>query len=75
MNLYAWQPRGHGQLSFFVAAGSLEEAVLAVERYIALHKKATGRDRISDYAVQGWGTDYYELTVMSPGEVIEHAND
>jgi hypothetical protein len=68
MKLYAWQPNGHGQLSFFVCAESEEAARAAVESQIA-------KLEFGDYAVRGWGTDYYELTAAEPGEVIEHAND
>jgi hypothetical protein len=66
MKLYAWQPDGHGQCSFFVMARSEKEARLAVENHIKEH---------IDYDSYGWGTPYYELTVLSEGEVVFNHND
>jgi hypothetical protein len=70
MKLYAFQPKGHGELSFFVMAESEDEAKQAVESYI---KSEEAKGRILDY--DQWGTDYYMMTVLEAGEVIENDND
>lgn len=75
MKLYAFQPNGHGQYSFFVAAASEEEARNAVADHIALHKGKVDGHHIGGYEVEGWGTDYYVLTVLNPNEVISNCND
>jgi hypothetical protein len=67
--LYAWQPKGHGQYSFFVAATSEEEARIAVEKHMAED------EYIDDYETEGWGTDYYELTILPVGVATSNAND
>ena len=69
VRLFAWQPQGHGELSFFVAARSEAEAREAVEKYIdnlgpGWRKAYEGK----------WGTDYYELTVLEVGQVITNDN-
>jgi hypothetical protein len=68
MKLYAWQPHGHGELSFFVVAESEEEARRHVEEHIRL-------SGVSSCDYQGWGTDYYQLTVAEPGMVLRNFND
>lgn len=45
MKLYAFQPNGHGQLSFFTMAESEEKAVKNVEALIAKR----------EYDHEGWG--------------------
>lgn len=77
MKLYAWQPTGHGELSFFVAARTEEEAREAVEKYIAEWSRSDANfsQRIRSGDIHGWGTDYYELTVCEPGVVIVNNND
>ena len=80
MKLYAFQPRGHGEFSFFVCAASEEEARQAVDAHIRQRKQqhvlAIERcDYESDCRAAGWGTDYYELTVFEPGQVAENDND
>lgn len=66
--LYAWQPKGHGQNSFFVAAKSEDEAIKAVEKHM------TEDEYIGDYETRGWLTDYYELTVLPVGVATNNAN-
>ena len=73
MKLFAWQPKGHGQDSFFVMAASEDDARHAVNAFI---KSRAGDNKYSaEFLSPGWGTDYYPLTVLSPGEVIANAND
>ncbi len=67
--LYAWQPKGHGQYSFFVAAESEEEARKAVEKHMEED------EYIGSYEIDGWQTDYYELTVLPVGVATSNAND
>lgn len=67
MKLYVWQPNGHGQYSFFVAAESEELARAAVDKMVAQKPNA--------YEYQGWGTEYYTLTVADAGEVVTNEND
>lgn len=77
MKLYAFQPRGHGELSFFVCAASEDEARAAVEAEIARRKAISPwtPEKIDGFDVHGWGTDYYTLTVCEPGKVISNDND
>ena len=65
--LYAYQPKGCGQLSFFVTARSEDEARRVVDKHISGIKNT--------YSIDGWGTDYYKLTVMEVGEVVVNYND
>jgi len=65
LKLYAFQPQGHGELSFFTIASSEDEARAAVDKHI----------KDTDCAwTNGWGTDYYKLTVVEVGQVIENDN-
>lgn len=77
MKLYAWQPKGHGSLSWFVCSETEGAAREAVEREIARRKALDmlDIDRITDFEVSGWGTDYYDLTVVEPGAVVANEND
>ena len=70
MKLYAWRPDGHGQLSFFVMADSEQAARAAVDAAVERILREGRR-----YDVDGWGSDYYELSVYAAGEVAEHYND
>ena len=72
MKLYAWQPRGHGQQSFFVCAESEGAARSAVDQEIARLKSTAELD---EYSVRGWGTAYYDLTIADPGYVVQNEND
>lgn len=77
MKLYAWQPRGHGEDSFFVCANSQEEALACVEAEIARRMAIDPDDYDCEYLSDkphGWGTDYYVLTVLEPGQVISNDN-
>jgi len=71
MRLFAWQPKGHGEQSIFVIAESLESATKAAEAEIERLKNQ------DDFycSFNGWGTDYYRLTVAEPGQVITNDND
>lgn len=71
MKLCAWQPRGHGELSLFVCAENEQQAREAVKREIARPNDPDEPTRYFD----GWGTDYYELTVAEPLQVILNEND
>jgi hypothetical protein len=77
MKLYAWQPKGHGELSFFVCAEDEQAAKSAVEAEIARRKTIPFLDlgHIGEFDASGWGSDYYRLTVLEPGEAITNAND
>jgi hypothetical protein len=77
MNLYAWQPNGHGELSWFVMEENEELARASVEKEMARRKAlpSNNPDHISDYECGRWGTDYYTLTVVDPGVVLTNAND
>ena len=82
MKLYAWQPNGHGEQSFFVLAETEEQARAAVEAKIAdlLAKHADDNyfeddGNYSEMDFSGWGTDYYKLTVAGVAEVIMNSND
>jgi len=82
MKLYAWQPQGHGEQSFFVMAESEEQARQAVEAKIAeLLAKGASDDyweedgHYTEYDFNGFGTGYYVLTVLDAGEVALNDND
>lgn len=87
LRLYAWQPKGFGEKSFFVMAHSEKEAYAAVEKKIAallapltaeeqnVEPWENGRVSYSRTDFQGWGTDYYELTVLEVNQVILHDNE
>jgi len=77
MKLFAWQPQGHGELSWFVVATDEDYARSLVEAEIKrrLNLPEDDLDRITDYEFQGWGTPYYELTVAEPGTVLTNSND
>ena len=80
MKLYAWQPKGHGETSFFVLAENEADALKYVEAEIAkgwhYHPDdACDPEARNNYSAEGWGTDYYELTVADVGRVITNDND
>ena len=69
IKLYAWQPDGHGEYSFYVTAYSKEQAIAAVEKHMQDDPWE------GNFLESGWGTDYYQLTVLDVGQVITNAND
>ena len=69
MKLFAFQPHGHGELSFFVVAASEEEARGFVDARIASDPD------ITEFDCAGWGTEYYGVTVVEPGQVAVNYND
>lgn len=75
--LYAWQPVGHGELSFFVVADSQEEAegIVNAEMKRRMSLEWFDDDYLSEYEITGWGTNYYTLTVAEKGTVITNSND
>lgn len=77
MKLFAWQPQGAGSLSFFVMAEDEAAARAAVDAHIAegLKKQSIAEGRLDPYDIDGWGTDYYGLTVVEPGVVVMNNND
>ncbi|CAN5330454.1 hypothetical protein BH10ACI1_BH10ACI1_33020 [soil metagenome] len=70
MKLYAFQPNGYGQYSFFVMAESEDEARRAVEIYIEKTFDST-----CNLPYAGFGTAVYKLTMLGNGEVVSNAND
>ena len=64
--LYAWQPEGHGPLSFFVAADSKQEAEESVRRYLFENKT-------DNYDRGGWPLNF-ELSVVEKGIVVANDN-
>ena len=70
MKLFAFQPEGSGQYSFFVMAADEEEAADAVSRHI----KETFSS-VCSYPYAGFGTNDYKLTIVGRGKVIVNAND
>jgi len=67
--LFAWQPKGHGEYSFFVMAENEEKARKAVAKFIATLKES---DKMYS---DGWETDYYKLTVVGPESVVINCNE
>jgi hypothetical protein len=72
MKLYAFQPQGHGERSFFTIAKNEEEAIKAVTNYV---ETVCAKGGIYEYDAAGWGTDYYKMTVVEEGQVIFNLND
>jgi len=64
MKLYAFTPDGHGPKSYFVMAGSMDEATHAVAP-LASVQRIYGGD---------W-PDGYELAIYDPLEVAMNSND
>ena len=77
LKLYAWQPKGHGELSWFVLAKSEMAAKSYVESEMVRRKSLPDGDdcKISNYECRGWGTEYYALTVASIGVVLTNENE
>jgi hypothetical protein len=77
LKLYAWQPKGHGELSWFVVAATEAEAKRAVDREIARRRALARSDLeyIGASEIEGWGSDYYMLTVAKRGQPVENANE
>ncbi len=71
MKLYAFQPQGHGEQSFFTIAKSEEEAIKAVKKHIDTHYP---KGSLNEYDAYGFGTDYYKMTVIEEGQVVENNN-
>jgi predicted small metal-binding protein len=69
--LYAFKPSGHGEYSFFVVANSETEAIEAVTKHIEQNHTTNGT---LNYEANGWGTDYYKMTVVEQGQVLENDN-
>ena len=70
MKLYAWQPNGYGQLSYYVMAESEKEAKAAVES----SDDFEGWSSISYLKTSEKIEDYYVLTVLNDLEVITNDN-
>jgi len=76
MKLYAWQPKGHGELSFFVMADSEDTAKESINEFIKKHKGKYDDDFwIEEGDIRGLWTDYYELTVCDKNQVLVNYND
>jgi len=73
MKLYAFQPNGHGEKSFFVIAESEKEAREFVSKKIA--ELLANGEGYSNYDFSSWGTDYYRLEVFEIGQVALNDND
>jgi hypothetical protein len=71
MKLYAFQPQGHGEQSFFTIAKSEEEAIKAVTKHI---EKVYPKGSSNEYDAHGFGTEYYKMTVVEEGQVVENNN-
>ncbi len=72
MKLYAFQPRGHGELSFFTIAENDAQAIANVQKVI--DEKHT-KDGKLEFEARGWGTDYYEMTIVGVNGVICNDNE
>lgn len=77
VRLYAFQPNGHGELSFFVVAESEAQAKQYLDDTIAVRSKLDMDDDLylAPYYYAGWNTDYYTLKVAEVGQVLVNNND
>lgn len=75
MKLYAFYPSSHGQYSFFVAAENEKAAFGAVDKHIKDNHMMEYGNGAYDYIAEGWGTDYYKVVEVEPGQVLENGND
>ena len=64
MKLYAFQPQGHGPLSFYIIAESEEDARAKISEHILNHHTKDGK---RTYNAEG----FYKVTVAEIGEVLE----
>ena len=72
MKLYAWQPKGHVQKSFFVMANSEQEAIDSkIEELISNDDEYY----YSVLNIYGWKKEHYRLTVAEINQVILNSND
>ena len=71
MKLYAFRPKGHGELSFFVNADNESEARNLIDKWI---EKWDNRELLP-HETSGWGTDYYELETHELRQVVVNSND
>lgn len=55
VSFYAWEPKGHGEYSFIVAAKSESEAKDAVEQYIKDHIGKDDDHYLDDYNIRRVG--------------------
>jgi hypothetical protein len=70
MKLYAWQPREHGPLSFFVMADDEADARAAIDAAIE-SKGLRGADVDGWRSADGWA---YQLTIAEAGQVLTNDN-
>lgn len=79
--MYAFQPKGHGERSFFVMAESeasareIIRAEIARRAAIEWEDDAYADEFLDPGQFAGWGTDYYRVKVFAPGQVATNAND
>ena len=71
MKLFAFQPQGFGEHSFFVMKETLQEAKDEVEEW-AKEEYGSGWKKTTE--MYGWGTDYYKATMANEGEIITNDN-
>lgn len=78
LKLYAFQPKGWGSYSFFVMAESEAKATEIVWQRIRdgqrHYRGEIDMEPLGNYYCQGLGTDYYVVTEVGPGEVVENDN-
>ncbi len=72
MKLYAFQPKGHGQLSFFVMSDSESHAMESVDKQI----ETLFNDKdITGYEVLGWDTEEYDMFILGADQVAWNYNE
>ena len=72
MKMFAWHPKGHGELTFVVMSETKEDAQKAIEEFMA---EGLNTKMFTKYSWGGWGTDYYMSEVFGPNEVFTNEND
>jgi hypothetical protein len=69
MKLFAWQPKVHGEYSFFVCAENAHDAFNAVKNFLE-KERIKGNPTFCEI----FSTDHYQLTELEPGQVITNDN-
>lgn len=72
MKLFAFQPQGYGELSFFIMSEALQDAKEEVETWAEIEFGDNWKEATEMY---GWNSYYYKITVVDKGVVVINNNE